>query len=101
MELGDSAFGTVSGNEGRALKIGTSAFGKHPRTSVKVYGCHTSTREVEIVGSRLQGSPQLHSEFETSMGYMKTLFQKRNKQRNMIPSSSREKMALEEEAGLH
>lgn len=33
--------------------------------------CNSSTQEVEAAGSGIQGHPWLHSEFESSLGYVK------------------------------
>lgn len=44
--------------------------------------CNPSSQEVEAGGFRVQGQPQLHPDFKTSLGYIRHYFRKNQKQRN-------------------
>lgn len=44
-------------------------------TGCGMHTCNRSTQEVEAVGERVQGHPQLYNEFKAGLGYMKSVSQ--------------------------
>lgn len=47
-----------------------------------VHSCNSRMKEVEVRRSQVQGHPQLHNQFEASLGYMKSCFKKKSQKQN-------------------